>query len=204
MKARVHVKICGLTNLADALSALDAGADRLGFIGVENTPRFITPQKFAEISAALPPETETVVVVRDVCDGLEYGARRIQYYAGQIEAIAPEIELIPVIRPRNANEAREMTSVAPPRAVALLVDAYHPAALGGTGETGDWRAAAEAVRWARVPVYLAGGLSPDNVADAIAAVRPYGVDVSSGVEARPGAKDPERIRAFIEAVRGVS
>jgi len=198
----VCVKICSITNLDDARAAMDAGADYLGFIGVPNTPRFVTPQTYLRIVRGLPDDAQTVVVVRDAADGLAYGANKIQYYGGSLIEIPAAVELIKVIRPRTQAELHEQLGAAPEMVVALVLDAYHETKLGGANKVSDWTLAASAVRLAKVPVFLAGGLTPENVVDAVRAVHPFGVDVSSGVELRPGAKDHDRLRGFISAAKG--
>jgi len=198
----VCVKICSITNLDDARAAVDAGADYLGFIGVPNTPRFVSPETYSRIVLALPDDAQTIVVVRDAVDGLAYGAHKIQYYGGSLSEIPAAIELIKVIRPRSRAELHEQLGAVSERVAALVLDAYHETKLGGASTVSDWTIAARAVRLANIPVFLAGGLTPENVADAVRAVHPYGVDVSSGVEQWPGAKDHDRLRGFISAAKG--
>jgi len=197
------VKICSITNSDDALAAVDAGADYLGFIGVPNTPRFIAPAQFAAIAAALPPSTKRVIVVRDIADARDYDATIVQYYTGDPKSLPSGAKLLPVIRPRFPADLEAMLETVPESALAVLVDAYHSGKLGGAGVVTDWEIAAEAVRRSPLPVFLAGGLSVENVNKAIAAVGPYAVDVSSGVEARPGKKDHAKLRAFIAAAKTV-
>ena len=197
----VQVKICSITNVDDALAALAAGADSLGFIGVPNTPRYVSPGTYADIIRGLPRGVNAVLVVRDVVDGLVYNAKCIQYYSGDITRISATVGLIQVIRPRSELELMQQLADTPVKTSAILVDAYHPGKLGGASVVGDWALAAAAVRFSQVPVILAGGLTPENVADAVGVVKPFGVDVSSGVEVRPGRKDNDRVRAFVQAAK---
>ncbi len=195
------VKICSITNIADALAAVGAGADYLGFIGVPNTPRYVTPERYREIVAALPSGVEPVVVVRLAQDGLAYGARNVQYYDGDPSLLPADIRRIQVLRPRKADELSRLLAGVPDDAFAVLIDAFHPDKLGGAGEATDLAIASEAVRLSAVPVFLAGGLTPGTVAAAVAAAKPYAVDVSSGVEERPGRKDAAKVAAFIGAAK---
>ncbi|HEY3328746.1 MAG TPA: phosphoribosylanthranilate isomerase [Capsulimonadaceae bacterium] len=195
------VKICSITNIADALSAVDAGADYLGFIGVPNTPRYVTPAQYHAIANELPTGVKPVVVVRDVADAVPYGAPIIQYYSGDTAVVPTSVELLPVIRPQSVDDLPQLLAGAPTRAIGVVVDAYHPTKLGGAGVVTDWNIAAEAVRLSSAPIFLAGGLTPDNVAAAVAAVHPFAVDVSSGVEKSPGFKDHDKVVAFVVAVK---
>ena len=194
------VKICGITRPEDAEAAVEAGAGAIGFIFWPNSPRFIDPHRARTIAAALPPFVTAVGVfvnqplayVNGVASLVALGAVQLhgdetpEYAAG---VSRPAMKAISVGR----DEARLW-----PSRVRLLLDVHDPMARGGTGRTIDWAAAADLS--ARREVLLAGGLTPDNVADAVARVRPFGIDVSSGVERAPGIKDHERLRALFEAV----
>jgi phosphoribosylanthranilate isomerase len=215
----VHVKICGLTNLDDALAAAEAGADLLGFIFYEKSPRNVDARTVAAISNALrnvPPATfhvslRTVGVF--VNPSLEQVVRTLDYCGLDLAQLhgeeAPELlaalpgRAFKALRPRNEVEAASQADLfarfGPAGGPDLLVDAYHPALRGGAGRTGDWQLAAGLASQHRL--LLAGGLTPDNVAAAIAQVHPWGVDVASGVEATPGRKDHDRVRAFVAAAR---
>lgn len=197
------IKICGLTNAQDALRAAEMGADALGFIGVPGTPRYLTPEQFQHISKHLPLFIPRVIVVRQPTDAIEYGADWVQYYTdGSPEAMRREMATrrIRAFRMRDAASLCELRDYPYPLSAALL-DAYHAEKLGGSGATFDWTLAAQARELTTCPVLLAGGLTPDNVCAALDAVRPDGVDVSSGVEAAPGVKDPAKLRAFIQMIR---
>ncbi len=200
----VRVKICGITNLEDALVAVKAGADALGFVFFQGSPRFISPEQAAVIVRQLPPfvqtvglfvneETATVNAVADQC-GLDlvqlHGEESPDYCA------AVKRRIIKAFRVKNAASLDDMTNYP---VAACLLDAWSPAARGGTGTTFNWDIAARAAASQRI--ILAGGLTPENVAGAVRQVRPYAVDVSSGVEYEPGKKDPAKITFFINALK---
>lgn len=198
-----RIKICGITNLADALLAVECGADFLGFIGVPASTRYVGVATVDNIRRQLPPHVQTVVVAETLRDGQAYTTDRIQFY--DENGIRPPDRnadrRIRVFRIKNAESLRAIRTY-PHFAGAYLLDAHSETALGGIGQTFDWNLATEAKRIAGgIPVFLAGGLKPQNVGDAVRLVRPYGVDVSSGVELSPGRKDAEKIRDFVWAVR---
>ena len=193
----MFVKICGITRVDDALHAAAHGADALGFVFWPKSPRFITPARAAEIVAELPPSLMTVgVFVNEPIDGVidavqRAGLTTVQLHGDEPPAYADAIAW-PILRAMSLDE---VALTAWPAETTFLLDAANAATRGGTGRTIDWDRAAETAR--RRKVILAGGLTPDNVAAAIRSVRPFGVDVSSGVEAAPGAKDLEKVAAFI-------
>lgn len=194
-----RVKICGLTNAADAELAIELGADALGFVLEPSSPRYVGEKELPWISV-LPPFPIKIAVfgrvdrpvhrsLYDVIQGVEWD-------------VFPEAtpKRIVVVRPRPNQKPEDIVNHMV-HASAVLLDAYKEDAYGGTGHKVDWDLAAEIVRLARMPVILAGGLNPDNVADAVRKVRPYAVDVSSGVEERPGIKDAKKLKDFIEAAK---
>jgi indole-3-glycerol phosphate synthase/phosphoribosylanthranilate isomerase/anthranilate synthase/indole-3-glycerol phosphate synthase/phosphoribosylanthranilate isomerase len=205
------VKICGITNLQDALFASGAGADALGFNFYEKSPRYISPGKAADIAKQLPRNTLRVgVFVNEDLDKIistvsTVGLDAIQLHGNEppefVQALRSRVPLrvIKVFRvsgdfnPENVLEYDMDT---------IFLDAYSAAEYGGTGEIFDWEIARR-VRDLGPKIYLAGGLSPENVAGAIRAVRPYGVDACSCLEREKGLKDNIKVRAFIEAVKGV-
>lgn len=198
-----RVKICGIMSREDALAAADYGADALGFIAVPGGPRFLTPDAYHALSSALPPFVARVVVAQRPEDAEEYLADYVQHYADTQDTARVRRGAqfrIRAFRVRGEDTLREIAAY-PDAVGAVLLDAYHEDALGGAGETFNWELAREAKRLTDKPIILAGGLTPDNVCDALDAVRPYAVDVSSGVEASPGIKDHARVKAFIQAVR---
>jgi phosphoribosylanthranilate isomerase len=203
----VKVKICGITNLDDARHAATCGADALGFVFFPGSPRCITPEAARSIIADLPPLLTTVGLfvneatqrIRDIADfcGLDV----LQLHGDE----APEdCRLSPhrVLKALRVKDAASLLGHEQYQVAALLLDAWVAGAYGGTGESFNWQLAAHVAK-AR-PVLLAGGLTPENVAEAVRTVRPYGVDVSSGVELSPGRKDPQKVADFIAAVRRLS
>jgi len=210
------VKICGLTNLADAQAAADAGADMLGFIFYPPSPRFIEPAHVAAIIASLQqmalPVRTVGLFVNAPLHAIQETLHRcrldlVQLHGGEpphlLEALQPQAfkALRPTSLDEAAAEAEWYADLGPPDGPQLLLDAYHPQLHGGTGQVGDWAIAAALAP--RYRILLAGGLTPDNVRYAVRQVRPWGVDVSSGVEAAPGQKDHDKMRRFVaEAKRG--
>ncbi len=200
-----RIKICGITQLPDAACAVEAGTDALGFIFAES-PRRISPAAAREIIRELPPCVQTVGVfvgddpeVERIADECALGA--IQLHAGYSEAFVHRLagrRLILGARVKDGRLPEDIPGLQ--HACALLLDTFRDDAAGGTGETFDWSAAVQAQRLGK-PLVLSGGLNPENVAAAVRRVRPYAVDVSSGVERSPGVKDAEKVRLFIERVR---
>jgi phosphoribosylanthranilate isomerase len=210
------IKICGITNLEDALVAAEAGADAIGFVFYEKSPRLVTPDTALEISRHLSSRIERVGVfvnqTEDVlCDVADDAALTAMQMHGDNED--PHVaDLVVARRPLKVFVGISMHRPNPDgwastwdskNVFAFLADSGSPAKLGGTGQTFDWQASQEALSVLKglSRLVLAGGLNPDNVGEAIRITMPWGVDVSSGVEASPGKKDPEKVRAFIRAVR---
>ncbi len=205
------VKICGITSVEDARAAAAAGADALGFIFHPKSPRFVPPDQAAAIAAAIRREAPHVrlvgVFVNEPLPRLRTLMEAVGLDWAQLHGDEPP-ELVAALADRAYKVLRlpAASALDPepyrgrlPDGPTLGVDAWHPAAYGGTGRTADWAVAAA---WARAHrLLLSGGLTPENVAEAIRRVRPWGVDVSSGVEAVPGRKDPEKVRAFIARAR---
>ena len=200
------VKICGITRLEDAEAAVSGGASAIGFIFWPNSPRFVDPHRARTIAAALPPFVTVVgVFVNQPLDYVNGVASLVRLSAVQLHgdetpdfAVKVSSPVIKAIGCRPGPSGPGDAITAWPSRVRLLLDVHDPVARGGTGRTIDWAAAARVA--ARREILLAGGLTPDNVADAIARVRPFGIDVSSGVERAPGIKDHRRLRALFEAV----
>lgn len=193
----VRVKVCGLTRVEDALHAVACGADALGFIAVQESPRFVTPEQVAAINAHLPPFVTTVVVARDLAGAAPYPTDVAQVYADGGDPRGKRV--VRVFRVRDRETLAPALAFGPG---TIHLDTLHESGLGGTGHAFDWSLAAMAVETRVDPVILAGGLTPDNVAEAVRRVRPYAVDVSSGVEASPGIKDPAKVAEFVAAARG--
>jgi phosphoribosylanthranilate isomerase len=202
----VRIKICGITNLEDALLAADLGADALGFIFYPQSPRQVAPESARAIIAQLPPLVTTVGVfvdedaaaVRDLA--VRVGLDWVQLHGRESSDYCRSLGRR-VIKGFRVQDQHSLLALAAYRgaAQALLLDTYKKGQIGGTGATFNWALAREARKYG--PIILAGGLTPDNVVQAIAAARPQAVDVASGVEAAPGKKDPEKLKRFFTAVR---
>jgi phosphoribosylanthranilate isomerase len=202
MSNRLKVKICGITNAQDASVAVAAGADALGFIFYEKSPRYIVPAVAARIIAGLPPlitavgvfVNEGLATVRSVMDTC--GLALAQLHGNEDATYCRDLSR-PAMKALRLQDRNSFLALAEYQGRAgirgFVIDTFSEF---------DWTLASEAAKTASI--LLAGGLTPGNVADAIRAVRPYGVDVSSGVESVPGKKDHEKVRAFIDAVRVVS
>jgi len=200
------IKICGIKTLNDALAAIEAGADYLGFNFYPKSVRFIEKQACTEITAVLKKEyphiklvgvfvNSSVEEVKDILDTCSLDLA--QLHGDETAETLNELEgkAFKAFRgiPENIN------GFARDDAPALLVDASVKGAYGGTGVTADWNGAAELAK--RYPLLLAGGLTPENIADAVSRVKPWGVDVASGVESIPGEKDAAKMKAFVKAIR---
>lgn len=212
------IKICGITNLEDARVAAEAGADMLGFIFYKPSPRYVAPELardiITELKTATRPANRTPlfvgVFVNEPLSAIEKilqmcGLDRLQLHGDESPEFVARFRgrAYKALRPRSLQEAEALIPPYLPclparRPPCLLLDAYHPTLYGGTGRVTDWTMAAAVAR--RAPVLLAGSLTPHNVAEAVRLVRPWGVDVSSGVEAVKGKKDHKKVRAFIQAV----
>lgn len=204
------VKICGITNLEDALTAVDCGADLLGFNFYPASPRFIHPDTCRQIMDALDGSgvQGVGVFVNAAVEEIRQVMQRCRLSLAQLSGNEPPEDLerldgqvFKALRPSNRQELelalqRYLPRRKPP---AYLLDAFHPALYGGSGQRVSLELAAELA--ARFPILLAGGLKPENVSEVIKSVRPYGVDAASGIEAAPGKKDAERMREFIRAAK---
>ena len=221
-----QVKICGVTNLEDAWVAAKAGADLLGFIFYEPSPRYVTPETVKRIVSSLKIQmTETVdqarpkfvgVFVNASLETIDQILNFCQLDAAQLHGEeTPEFvnhfqgRAFKAIRPQSQavletliRQYQPILMVSQAYLPALLLDAYHPTLYGGTGHVTDWTLAVN-IAW-QYPLMLAGSLTPTNVVEAIRIVQPWGVDVSSGVEAEKGRKDHQKVRAFIRAVKSQS
>lgn len=208
----VQVKICGVRTLVDALAAIDAGADMLGFNFYPPSPRYISPEACAGIIHHLKRRDSAVTLVGVFVNapadrilsalqtaGLDYA----QLSGDEDSKLFARIQHVAfkAIRPKTLAEAKVLAAryANPSRKPALLLDAHHPALFGGTGQTASPEIARNIA--AVYPTLLAGGLHPGNVAEAIRLVCPWGVDVASGVESAPGEKDPAQMKAFIRLAK---
>ena len=223
------VKICGITSLEDALTAVDAGADYLGFIFYPPSPRAITLEAATAVVAQLRARgncpflvgvfvnetAERIAAVLDQCqlDLAQLSGEEVPALIG--DPASPIYgRAYKALRPATLDEAEADAEWylppddAPPGGASsvmprLLIDSHHPNLRGGTGQTGDWQMIAQLA--ANIPgLMLAGGLTPDNVGEAVKQVRPFAVDTASGVESSPGKKNGEKVREFVTAVRGLS
>jgi len=200
-----RIKICGLTRLEDAQRAVDLGAAALGFNLYPLSPRYIEPAAARAIVRRLPPFVTAVGVFANETDAghvislaREAGATAVQVHGPgfpPLHELLSALTLVVAVAVRENFRPEELGKFKPS---AYLLDAFDPDRLGGTGRTFDWNAACEAKRYG--PIILAGGLTPANVARAVREVRPFAVDVASGVESTPGIKDPAKLRAFFAAV----
>jgi phosphoribosylanthranilate isomerase len=201
----MKVKICGTTSIEDALLAVEGGADAVGFIFYKKSPRAVSQSSVKKIVAALPPFVETVGVfvnesadrINRIADSCKLSA--VQLHGNESPAFCKTIrrKVIKAVRVEGKDSFAGLASY---KVSAFLLDAFSGEQQGGTGETFDWRLASEGKKYG--PVILAGGLDPSNVAHAIQKVKPYAVDVCSGVERSPGIKDPVRLKKFIRAAKG--
>jgi len=200
----VRVKLCGLMRLEDVLLGVELGVDAFGFNFVEDSPRRITPAQARDLCAAVPPFTSRVGVFADQlprvmeATALLAGLTCLQLHGDEPPESCRSIAL-PWYKAHRVGPDFEPESVSRYRSSTCLLDAHVPGRKGGTGTTFDWTVARLTSAYSRVIV--AGGLTPINVGDAIAAARPYGVDVSSGVESAPGKKDRRLLSAFMKRVR---
>ena len=219
----VFVKICGITHVEDAAHALSCGADALGFVAYQKSRRYIAPHIVQKIVAELHSEfsvarfvgvfvnEEPEVIIRYILAGVNivqlHGEETQEAIASVVQRVnvmrgrgtPPPLTFWKAIRPRSISELERYTGYP---ADDFLIDSFVRGEYGGCGITGDWSMAKSAVRLLRKPVILAGGLNPGNVAEAIQFVRPFGVDVSSGVENDSGRKDHALVERFIAAARG--
>jgi phosphoribosylanthranilate isomerase len=203
----VKVKICGITNFTDARRAVEAGADFLGFNFYPQSPRYISPAKARAIVRRLPdqitvvgvfvnaPEEKMLTIARSV--GLDFLQLHGEESPALIARLKRSYPVIKAVRVRNSFRPAQLAPYK--RAAAFLLDGFHPRHHGGTGRKFDWSMARRARSRGRI--FLAGGLTPRNVAEAIRAATPYAVDVCSGVESKPGKKDRARVESLMHAVR---
>ena len=204
----VQIKICGITNLDDALACVDAGADMLGFNFYPGSPRYIEPEVAREIVAQVPSSVLTVGVFVNAGEPEEVarladvaGVTAVQLHGNESPSYCRELSGRFVIKALRANEAFKPESAADYETDAVLLDSFDARLAGGTGRVFDWSLARRTSKL--VPkLFLAGGLGPQNIAEAVASVQPYAVDACSLLESSSGRKDIALVRAFINAIRG--
>lgn len=203
------VKICGITNLDDALAAVAAGADALGFNFYKPSPRYITPQHARQIIEQLPESLLTVgVFVNEEPDAVraiagEAGLRALQLHGDETPAYCRELADYYVIKTFAVSGTFDIQALEPYKVEAIMLDTKHNSLRGGTGRVFDWSVAIRVSQ--TIPkLFLAGGLSPENIENAVEIVHPFAVDACSALEDRPGIKNHERMRVFVNTVRGVA
>ena len=207
----MRVKICGITQIEQGKAIVELGADSIGFICVPQSPRYVSVERLRAIADVLPSETVKVGVfanhgLTEIISVVQqahlsavqlHGAESPEFCRQLRQAIRPEIELIKAFRLKSAASLAE-TSTYLDCVDTLLLDAYHPQILGGTGHTINWQ---DLVQFKpAIPWLLAGGLTPDNISDALSRLQPDGIDLSSGVERSPGDKDLAKVAQLFEAI----
>lgn len=210
------IKICGITNPDDALAAVDEGADALGFVFYEKSPRKVVAAQVQEIVRQLPAHVEKVGVFVNATEDTicrkaeESGLTAVQMHGDNEDPHVADLvferkklNIFAAISMNGPNPEGWAMTWRPDVLRGFLLDSGRPSLNGGTGKTFDWRASSESIAMIKRlgNIVLAGGLTPVNVGEAMCILHPWGVDVSSGVEAKPGKKDPEKVRAFVKAVR---
>ncbi|MBU4412693.1 MAG: phosphoribosylanthranilate isomerase [Proteobacteria bacterium] len=205
MNLRTRIKICGMREMAEVAGVVAAGVDAIGLIFVEKSPRFVDRERAREIVASLPPFVDAVGVFVDqdaaqVNEIVRYcGLTKVQLHGAESPAYCTEINCR-VIKAFQVKESLSTADLAPYAGVVsgFLFDTFHEKIAGGTGQTFDWRLLQKMSPLR--PVVLAGGLTPDNVGEAIRQARPFAVDLNSGVEFAPGRKNLEKVRAAVSQV----
>lgn len=202
----LFVKICGITNLDDALHAIRSGTDAVGFVFHEESPRFISHYHAAEIIRKLPDHISKIGVfvnaerkfIHEVVKRINLSAVQLYGNEGPDDLVSYETSVIKAVR---VGEGFDVETLRNYIVDAFLLDTHQKGQYGGTGKTFDWNNAVRAKEYGRV--ILSGGLSPENIEAAVRFVQPYGVDVSSGVEASPGKKDPVKVKEFIARAKSI-
>lgn len=199
------IKICGITNIEDAIECVRLGANLLGFVFADS-PRQVDIGTVKHINRIIGGDAKTVGVFTEESDDVvsimrECELTYAQLHGGQSEDFARRLGSQKVIRVQRVQDEASIVGLKTQQEAAFyLLDTYKKGVAGGTGEIFDWDLAVRAKSLGK-PIFLSGGLSPENVADAVRAVQPFAVDVSSGVEASPGKKDPAKVKEFIDNVR---
>lgn len=202
------VKICGITNLSDALAAVEAGADALGFNFYEPSPRYIPPEAARQIIEQLPDHVmsvgvfvnETLTNIRVIANTAKIAA--LQLHGDETPAYCNDLKDYKIIKAFRVGNTFDPQETVEFEVKSIMLDTSHPEFRGGTGEIFDWTIAV-GVRELGRELFLAGGLAPENVADAIKIAIPFAVDACSSLEVKPGRKNPQRVADFIAAVRNV-
>jgi phosphoribosylanthranilate isomerase len=201
----MEIKICGMTNLNDAMNAAGCGADALGFIFYRKTPRYVTPEVAKDIIGKLPSHICKVGVfvnheTKEIKEIVEFcGLDLIQLHGNESPQYCMQFARSKLIKALSPRLESDLEKIADYPVRAILIDASHPALYGGTGKKSDWGLAVKVKN--THALILSGGLNLDNIRQAIETVSPDAVDINSGVELSPGKKDPKKVRKIIEAVR---
>ena len=204
----VRVKICGITSAEDARAAVEAGADALGFMFYEPSPRCVTPELVAAIIGELPTHVAKVGVFVDADEAMvrataaTAGLDTLQFHGNESPGYCARFELR-TIKAFRVKDSESLGQLPDYETDAWLLDSHVKGVPGGTGARFNWDLAVEAKRLGR-PILLAGGLTPENAADAVGQIAPFGLDVSSGVEASPGRKDAAKVAALIANAKGTA
>jgi len=202
----VKVKICGITSVADAEAAVAAGADSIGLMFYPGSPRHIPLEKAQEISRSVPPHIMRTGVFANPHPSDVFAAIQtcqlnlLQFHGEETPEFCLQFGMM-TMKAFRVRDADSLPALSEYRTDAFLLDSHVAGKPGGTGETFNWDLAVEAKKFGK-PIFLAGGLTPQNVAEAVRKVKPFGVDVSSGVEQSPGKKDAKKMQDFVAAVRG--
>jgi phosphoribosylanthranilate isomerase len=205
MSVHQRVKICGITNVEDASAVVSAGGDAIGLVFYDKSPRNVSLEQAAEIARSVGPFCTVVGLFVDADKSFvervlsQVGLHVLQFHGDETDEYCAQFQrpFYKALRMKEDLDV-EVAMAKFPSAIAILLDAYRPGIPGGTGETFDWqRVPQESTR----PIILAGGLTPDNVSEAVAATQVYGVDVSGGVESQPALKDSDKVRAFIRRAK---
>ena len=209
----MRVKICGLTQPDQAAAIAAMGASVLGFICVKQSPRYVTPSTISTIVQTLPPidrvgvfadaslEQIKQTVLTGQLSGIQLHGHESPAYCQQVRTALPQVEVIKALRIRHPQDLADVQDYAP-HIDTFLLDTYHPTQLGGTGHTLDW-STLKTFRPER-PWFLAGGLRPDNIIQALSLLSPDGIDISSGVENAPGDKDLTKVAQLFKAIGNIS
>jgi phosphoribosylanthranilate isomerase len=204
--SHIRIKICGITRVEDALTAAQLGVDAVGLIFAGKSPRYISPENAAKIVAQLPPFVSRVGVFVDervesiIAISHEVALDTIQLHGSEAPSLCREIPY-PVIKALGLRPDFTMAELESYPVAGILLDTWGYGVQGGTGIAGDWNLARKiAERYDKI--ILAGGLGPSNLEAALSAVRPYGVDINSGVEIKPGVKNPQKMREAVRIIRG--
>ncbi|MCE5251547.1 phosphoribosylanthranilate isomerase [bacterium] len=201
---KLYIKICGITTAGDAVLAEQSGASAVGFIFYPPSPRAVAPEKAAEISRSLGPFITRVGVFVDEDPDVVLETVRtahlsaVQLHGSESPGYIGQLQGIPVIKAFRVGPDFDHGILGRYTVSAYLLDAFHEDAYGGTGKTFDWDKAAACRHYGKI--ILAGGLNADNIGNALKVVNPWGVDISSGIEQRPGKKDPEKMKALFNAI----